>query len=152
MDLPGGRAQRLQNADVVEVATRIPVGSQRHGDAGQQDGQQAAEQQETLGAIDGSPDRRVGIADAGPTVVRRQVAPDCIEQRSQGVIFAGHHQPVADAAARLHDLRRGDVLDPHQQSRCEVHEAAAPIRFPGNDGGEGEVRVADGHPVTHFDP
>ena len=133
------------------MPARVAIGAQRHRDARQQHRQETAEQQKALGAFQGAVDGFVGVANAAPAIVGCQFLFDGVLHRRQVAVVASQRQPIADAAAGLDDAGGGYVFRTHQQTRCELEEVAAAIRFAGEHRRDDEIGVANGHAVADFD-
>ena len=132
----------FQHPDMIKMALRVAVRRKAYRNAGKQYPEQTAQEQKTLGAIQGAPNPRTAFAHTHPLIIRLQrQGPSQILQFN---FVARQQQTIGQTATRLNNLGCSDILHVREQTRAQIKNGPTAIRF----GNQYPCHGQFGH--THF--
>ena len=122
------------------------------GNAGQDDRETAAQQQEAFGTTQRAPHRGLRVVDVLDALTRFEALTQPVAQgRKHRSFIRGEQLPVAHPAAGPHHAGGGNIGDVHHHPRAGAQEAPAPVRLAAQRRRHAQGRLTDAHLVADRD-
>ena len=153
-DLAAARAEALEHGNAANLLLDEHAHDARHGDAAEDDDDQADEAQVVLGAVEVAPDlvvARLVRAHVQVLLLISEVPPDPAGQRIHAIVGHPHEDAPPGPTAKTEQLGRRDVVVVDQDARAKAEAADVAARFARDHAVDPERGLPDDDRIAEAD-